>query len=101
MRLSDEQNNFLRMLGHSLTPVCEVGAGGLTNSILRTIDRALETEELVKVLVPFGTEQKRSKVLNELVPLAQTWVVQRTGSYALLYRPASDPKIELPDAPAA
>jgi RNA-binding protein len=85
--LSEEQSNYLRILGHDLKPVCEVGAGGLTNSLLKTIDRALETEELVKIMVPFGSPQKRSRVLDELGPASRALVVQHTRTFALLYRP--------------
>lgn len=96
MRLTEEQNNFLRVLGHNLKPVCEVGAGGLTNSLIRAIDRALESEELVKVRVPFGSQEKRCRVLDDLAPVAHACLVQQTKSYALLYRPSSEPKISLP-----
>lgn len=99
MRLSNEQSDYLRILGHELKPVVEVGAGGVTPSLVRQIDEALNDQELVKVRVPFGDKVRRSRVLEELAPLAQAHLVQRVGTTALLYRPAREPGITLPPAP--
>jgi RNA-binding protein len=96
MGLTDEQSHYLRILGHDLQPVADVGAGGVTNSLIKQIDRALAHHELVKVRVPFGDKRRRSKVIDELAPLAQAHLVQRASNCCLLYRPADEPTIRLP-----
>lgn len=96
MGLTNEQSHYLRILGHDLKPVVDIGAGGVTNSLIKQIDRALAHHELVKVRVPFGDKRRRSRVIEELAPLAQAHVVQRAGTCCLLYRPADEPTIRLP-----
>lgn len=97
MRLTDEQAHFLSVLGHELQPVVDVGAGGVTNHDLKRIERALESQELIKVRVPFGSRERRAHVIDQLAPLADAHLVRRDSNSALLYRPASEPSIPLPE----
>ncbi|MGD2168192.1 MAG: YhbY family RNA-binding protein [Gammaproteobacteria bacterium] len=101
MRLTDEQMNYLRILSHDLRPAIDIGAGGLTTFVLRQIDHALATQELVKVRVPFGDRHRRSQVLDKLAPKTEAALVQRANNAAVLYRPAAKPVIALPQSPAA
>ncbi|HEX5420699.1 MAG TPA: YhbY family RNA-binding protein [Gammaproteobacteria bacterium] len=96
MRLTEEQSDYLRILGHSLTPIIDVGAGGLTDSLLKELDRALADHELIKVRVRFGNRERRGRVFEELAPLAQACLVKPDGYVALLFRPSENSKIRLP-----
>jgi RNA-binding protein len=96
MHLTEEQTDYLRILGHSLKPTVDVGAGGLTDSVLKELDRALADHELVKVRVRFGNRERRGKVFEDLAPLAQACLVKPDGFVALLYRPSDQGKIRLP-----
>ncbi len=98
MPLTDEQAYYLSILGHDLRPVVDVGAGGITNHDVKRIERALDTQELVKVRVPFGSRQRRTEVIEQLAPMADAHLVRRDSNSALLYRPAEQPSIELPGA---
>ena len=88
--------HYLRVLAADLRPTVSVGAGGLTKFLLRQIDEALRTQELVKVRVPFGNRQRRLDVLETLAPLARAELVQRAHNTAILYRRATTPVIDLP-----
>ena len=68
MRLTEEQIEYLRVLGRDLKPAVQIGAGGVTRFILRQIDHALTTQELVKVHVPYGDRRRRGAVLDSLAP---------------------------------
>lgn len=96
MTLTEAQREYLRVLGHSLQPVVEVGAGGLTHSIAKAVERALDDQGLVKVRVRFGDREKRSRVLAQLAPLADVCLVQEPCHCALLYRPSPRASIRLP-----
>src|SRR5690606_29952096 len=87
MHLTEEQSNYLRILGHTWTPVIDVGAGGVTDSLRKELDRALSDHELVKVRVRFGDKQRRAKIFSELAPLADACLMKEAGHVALLYRP--------------
>ena len=101
MRLTDEQIDYLRVLGHQLSPAIDIGAGGLTTFVLRQIDHALSTHELVKVRVPFGDRRRRNEVLDKLAPQTEAQMIQRANNAAVLYRPAEQPVIALPAGPKA
>jgi RNA-binding protein len=102
MRLTDAQMRYLRGLSHDLRPAIDIGAGGVTTFVLRQIDHALATDELVKVRVPFGDLRRRSSVIDQLAPLTQAALVQRHTNAAVLYRRAENPVIDLPGSgPAA
>jgi RNA-binding protein len=96
MHLTEEQSNYLRILGHTLTPAVDIGAGGLTNSLMKELDKALTDHELVKVRVRFGDRERRSKVFEKLAPLADACLVKEAGYVALLYRPSNPSTIRLP-----
>ena len=96
MRLTDEQIDYLRVLGHELAPAVDIGAGGLTTFVLKQIDHALSTHELVKVRVPFGDRKRRSQVLDQLAPQTEAQMIQRAHNAAVLYRRAEIPVISLP-----
>ena len=98
MRLTDEQSDYLRLLGHDLKPTLNIGKAGLTNSQLKELEQALADNELVKVRVPYGDKTYRSRILDELAPMAHAHLVERAGHAALLYRPAPQPIIKLPAA---
>lgn len=98
MRLTDEQAYYLTILGHDLRPVVDIGAGGVTNHDLKRIERALQSDELVKVRVPFGSRARRSETLEQLAPMADAHLVRRDSNSALLYRPRTAPAIQLPPA---
>jgi RNA-binding protein len=96
MRLTVEQHDFLRILGHRLEPVLDIDAGGLTHSKLKEIDRALTDHELVKVRVPYGDRARRQRLLEELAPLSQAHLVERASNTAVLYRPSTRSVIRIP-----
>jgi RNA-binding protein len=98
MALTEAERDYLRILGHSLQPVVDVGAGGITNSLAKELEKALADHELVKVRVRFGDRRRRCRVLEELAPLAEVCLVQQSAHFALLYRPAPEPVITFPNA---
>lgn len=98
MRLSDEQMDRLRTIGHGLRPSVEIGAGGITDFVLRQIDAALASDEIVKVRVPYGDRSRRTQVIDQLAPRTRATLVNRDNNAAVLYRPADNAVIDLPPA---
>lgn len=97
MTLTDRQKKHLRRLGHQLKPVVYIGQGGSTPNMLKELEQALEHHELVKVKVRVGERDARAAAIAELVATTGAELVQRIGSVALLYRPATEqPKLVLP-----
>jgi RNA-binding protein len=94
-RLSGKQRKYLRGLAHPLRPVVHIGQAGVTEAIVRAVDRALLDHELIKVRL-LEPEDKRAmaKVLADRATAAMCGLV---GHTVILYRAHPEkPKIELP-----
>lgn len=93
--LTSAQRRHLRGLAHPLRPVVFVGEGGLSDAVLRALDEALTSHELVKVrLRQPPDKQAAARALAEASGASLCGVV---GHTVLLYRPHPDaPRIELP-----
>jgi RNA-binding protein len=96
MPLTEQQFSHLRILGHDLKPVVDIGAGGLTESVLKQVDQALAEHEMLKVRVPFGNRARRDKLIDVVVPRACAVLVRRSSYEAVLYRPSPKGLISFP-----
>ncbi len=98
MNLSSKQRAYLRSLAHSLKPVAQVGAEGVTDGLVESVREALNTRELLKVKVPESAPEDARGVADELVRrLPGAHVAQVIGRTIVLYRPFPDePGIRLP-----
>ena len=98
--LTGFQRKWLRGQAHALRPVVRLGRQGATEGVLREIDAALESHELIKVQ---GTDKAENREL--VAPLEAELgaaVVGLIGHVLILYRPHPDPesrRIVLPAGP--
>jgi len=68
-KLTGKQKKYLRGIAHSLKPVVQIGKNGLNGSVLKQIDDALNTHELIKLkFIDFIDEKKElaAKIEQEL-----------------------------------
>ncbi len=94
--LTGKQKRFLRGLGHSLNPVITVGKGEISESLIHETVEALEHHELIKVKILESCVMDRHEVAGELAKACGAEVAQVLGRTFLLYRTATEPKLELP-----
>jgi RNA-binding protein len=96
--LTEAQKKHLRRLAHPLQPVVTLGNAGLTDAVVKELDRALQDHELVKVRARAPDREQRDAWLAELARRTRGILVQRIGNVAVIYRadPAL-PRIVLPD----
>lgn len=78
----------LRAEGHHLSPVVQVGKEGVTEAVLRQLDRALGDHELVKVRIGTESPQDRFEAAEALAAGAGpgTKLAQILGRTVLVYR---------------
>ena len=96
MALSPRQKKFLRAEAHGLSPVAFVGQNGLTDAVVKEIDRNLTCHELIKVRLRV---EDKSELLAATAPVLERTgaeLVQVIGRLMVLYRPAPEKKIALP-----
>lgn len=84
---SGKQRRHLKSLGHHLEPVVLLGKQGLTDGVIRAVDEAVRTHELVKVRRGQDCPQDRHVLAAELDAALSVEVVQKLGHTVLVYRP--------------
>jgi RNA-binding protein len=83
-------------MGHALTPVVQLGKGGLSGALLEAVDQALTDHELIKVKLLDTFELDRHDAAAQLAEKTKSEVAQVLGKTILLYRAdPEDPRIEL------
>jgi len=93
--LDGAQRRHLRSLAHPLRPIVFVGEGGLSESLLRALDEALESHELVKVRL--RQPEAKKELARQLAESSGSALCGLVGHTVVLYRPDPEsPKIELP-----
>ncbi|WP_426447879.1 ribosome assembly RNA-binding protein YhbY [Paenibacillus sp. S-38] len=95
--LTGKQKRYLRSLAHHLDPIFQVGKGGVNDHIIRHINDAIETRELIKVTILNNCMEDRGDVAQQLADGAKAELVQVIGKIVVLYKESREHKtIELP-----
>ncbi|GBG13247.1 RNA-binding protein [Novimethylophilus kurashikiensis] len=96
LTLNSKQVRFLRSASHDLNPVVMIGNNGLTETVLKEIDRSLTAHELIKIKVAGDERELRVQLYEEICEQLGAAQVQHIGKQLVIYRPAKEPKIVLP-----
>ncbi|MCG7345068.1 ribosome assembly RNA-binding protein YhbY [Sporosarcina sp. ACRSL] len=89
--LSGKQKSYLRSEAHHLQPIFQIGKGGLTQSIIKQIQEALEARELIKVSILQNCEEDKNEIAEKLQE-AGIEVVQVIGKILVLYKESKEKK---------
>ncbi len=96
LELTPAQRKHLRALAHPLKPVVMIGAAGLTQAVLKEIEKCLAAHELIKIRVLNDDREARAQWLQAICERLDCAAVQHIGKLLLVYRPAKEPVIKLP-----
>lgn len=95
--LTGKQKRFLRAQAHHLTPIFQVGKGGVNDHMLTQIKEALEARELIKVRILDNCEEEKQDVAEQLAKGSGAELVQLIGLTVVLYKESkNNKKIVLP-----
>jgi len=95
--LTGKQKRFLRAEAHHLTPIFQIGKGGVNEHLIRHIEEALEVRELIKVSILNNCTEDRDEIAAEISSSAGAELVQVIGKTIVLYKESQEnKKIELP-----
>lgn len=98
--LTSAQRQSLKGRAHALRPVVLLGAAGLTDKVLREIDRALAAHALIKVKVPNDNRNERTQIAADVAEKLSAANVQSIGKTIVLFRPLPESEEkQQPDAP--
>ncbi len=85
--LTPKERQALKGRAHRLDPVVLLGAQGLSDAVIREIDRALTAHELIKVRVPGDEREEREALFLQLADRLGAARVQAIGKLLVFYRP--------------
>ena len=94
MKLSSKQRKFLRSKAHHLKPVLIIGNIGVNEAVLRAVDEALDSHELIKLKFNSHKESKRDIVQNINSKIGGE-CVGIIGNIAIIFRQNSDPEDQI------
>lgn len=100
--LSSRGRQYLKGLATNLRPIVQVGAAGVTESVVAAVGTALEDHELVKIKLGKGVSAERRAMAEGLATACEAELCQVIGRTIVLFR-ARDrdlpgrPRIVVPD----
>ncbi|KIL46068.1 ribosome assembly RNA-binding protein YhbY [Jeotgalibacillus campisalis] len=95
--LTGKQKRFLRAEAHHLSPIFQVGKGGVNENMIKQIGEALEARELIKISILQNCEQDKDEVAEVICEGTNCEIVQQIGSIIVAYKESvENKKLELP-----
>jgi len=85
--LTSQERSKLRAAAHALHPVVLIGDRGLTDAVLKEIDRALTVHGLIKVRAGGQDRVSREALLTDICTALSCHPVHHLGKILILYRP--------------
>jgi putative YhbY family RNA-binding protein len=85
--LTSRERSQLKARAHALEPVVQVGQGGLSDTLVAEVDRALTAHGLIKVRLGGDDRDARKALGAELCARTDAADVQRVGKIMVLWRP--------------
>ncbi|WP_046720724.1 ribosome assembly RNA-binding protein YhbY [Heyndrickxia coagulans] len=90
--LTGKQKRFLRAKAHHLSPIFQVGKGGVNENMVKQVQEALEARELLKISVLQNCEEDKDSVAAALTEGAHAELVQIIGNTIVLYKESKNHK---------
>jgi RNA-binding protein len=86
MPLNTKERQHLKSRAHPLKPVIMVGNNGVTEAVIKEIDRALNDHELIKIRVQTEDRELRVQMLEAIRVASSSELVQKIGGIGVFYR---------------
>ncbi|HKA42320.1 MAG TPA: YhbY family RNA-binding protein [Burkholderiales bacterium] len=97
--LTPAERRAMRARAHALHPIVMIGSAGLTAAVLKEIDLALKSHELIKLRMLGDDRQAREAALGQICTALDASPVQIIGKTIVVYRPAPEPEVKDAGAP--
>lgn len=77
----------LRAESHDLSPMVLLGQNGLTEAVIKEIDKALNSHGLVKIRIPGEDRDERAEIVQKILDETNSARVQTIGKTVTIWRP--------------
>ena len=95
--ITGKQRSYLRKLSNKMSPIFQIGKGGLTENIIKQYEEGLEARELVKTTVLKNSLFDAKEACEVIAEAAGAEIVSVIGNKFVLYRESKKKKtINLP-----
>lgn len=95
--MTSKQRAYLRGQANTIDAIFQVGKGGITDVLLKQLDDAIESRELIKVTVLETAPGSSRELAEELAQGSNSVVVQTVGNKITLFRQKKkNSKFDLP-----
>lgn len=90
--ITSKQRAYLRSLAVDIDAIMQIGKGGLTDNLIKTVDDALEARELIKLSVLENSEETSRSAADSIAKATGADVVAVLGRKIVLYRESTKHK---------
>ena len=90
--LNSKQRAALRSMAAQIQPIMQIGKGGITENLIKTVSDALEARELIKLSVLENCDWTQREAADELSKAVGADVVGVIGRKIILYRESKENK---------
>ena len=87
--ITSKQRSKLKSIAANLQPVTQIGKGGITDNLLKTLSDALEAHEIIKVNILQNAEEDALNLAENVAELLDAIPVAVIGRKAIFYRRSS------------
>lgn len=84
--MTPKDRKHLKSLAHKLKPVVLIGNNGVTEAVMKEIDRALTDHELIKIRIYGADRDARREAIDEICGQMSAQLVQVIGNIGVIYR---------------
>ena len=93
--LTSKQRAYLRSLAANEPTIMQIGKGGISENLIKTVGDALEARELIKLSVLENSSEDVREAAEALADAPGAEVAGVIGKKIILYRESKNKKIEL------
>ncbi len=91
--LTSKQRSVLRSIASNIEPITQVGKLGVNESLIESLDKAIEKRELIKVTVLENSGLEPKEAGFEIADKLQAEYVCATGRKLVFYRRSKSDKV--------
>ena len=84
--ITSKQRSKLKSIAANLSPVTQIGKGGITDNLLKTLSEALDAHEVIKVSILDNVDEDPRNLAENVAELLDAVCVIVIGRKAVFYR---------------
>ena len=84
--ITSKQRSTLKAIAATLSPITQIGKGGITDNLLKTLSDALDAHEIIKVSILDTADDDPRNLAENVAELLEAVPVAVIGRKAMFYR---------------